>query len=431
MTIIKNAIKSESNPGKQEMQEMQANKFLKEIADCVTPTDDLVGRHTARFSAITVLSCLFPRVRLHDNQRRAKTLNIMLGVVAPPASGKGLVSSVIDLLFKVRDHVKSMISTANLESNFPEKTVLIPGNVTKTRLLDHLKVNSDALCPSIVYESETSTLIKAMGGKHGDFADNIRCVAENELQSYSRKTGNLTTVIDYPYLSILLAGTPDQAKSMYETPSGTFSRFLYYIINQEAEYRDLPDFDKDGTLENLCLELLQEKLLKLYLFYKDSDIVVLPDADTLKQYNQFAKDKEVEFTATFKADKHFGFRYVFRMLKIAGIYALLRIWLDSEDEVYSGDTKVYITSEDLQLALQLDPHFWVAHTYVYGLVKQVKANPLQAVLDKLNSTFTRSEYVAAQATIAAKSHSSVTNDLKKLVESGYLKIVKRGNYQKL
>lgn len=419
------------NPNKQEMLEMPAHKFLKEIADCVTPKDDLVGRRTARFSAITVLSCLFPRVRLHDGQRRAKTLNLMLGVVAPPASGKGLVSSVIDLLLKVRDHVKSMISTANLESNFPEKTVLIPGNVTKTRLLDHLKVNSDALCPSMLYEPETSTLIKAMGGSHGGFEDTIRRVAENELLSYSRKTGNLTTVIDYPYLSMLLAGTPDQAKSMYETPSGTFSRFLYYTINQEGEYRDLPDFEEDGTLENLCFEALQDKLLQLYLFYKDSDIIVLPDADTLKQYNQFGKDKEVEFKATFKADKNFGFRYVFRMLKIAGIYALLRIWLDSEDEVYRGDRKVYITSEDLQLALQLEPHFWVAHTHVYGLVKQVKANPLQAVLDKLNPTFTRSEYETAQASIAAKSHSSVTDDLRKLVEHGYLKKVKRGNYQKL
>ena len=431
MTIIKNAIQSESAPGKQEMQEMPANKFLKEIADCVTPTDDLVGRHTARFSAITVLSCLFPRARLHDNQRRAKTLNIMLGIVAPPASGKGLVSSVIDLLIKVRDHVKSMVSTANLRSNFPEKTVLIPGNVTKTRLHDHLKVNSEALCPSLVYESETSTLIKAMGGPHGDFRDTMRRIAENEIQSYSRKTNNLTIFIDYPYLTILLAGTPDQAKSMYETDSGTFSRFLYYIINQDAEYRDLPDFEKDGTLENLGLELLQDKLLKLYLFYKDSDIVILPDAETLKQYNQFAKDKMDEFKATFKADKAFGFRYVFSMLKIAGIYALLRIWLDSEDEVYTGDAKLYITSEDLQLALQLDPHFWVAHTYVYSLVKQVKANPLQAVLDKLNSTFTRSDYVAAQATIAAKSHSCVTDDLKKLIESGYLKKVMRDNYQKL
>ncbi len=68
----------------------------------------------------------------------------------------------------------------------------------------------------MIYESETSTLIKAMGGNHGGFEDTIRRVAENELLSYSRKTGNLTTVIDYPYLSMLLAGTPDQAKSMYE-----------------------------------------------------------------------------------------------------------------------------------------------------------------------------------------------------------------------
>ena len=40
-------------------------------------------------------------------------------------------------------------------------------------------------------------------------------------------------------------------------------------------------------------------------------------------------------------------------------------------------------------------------------------------------------YVAAQASIAAKSHSSVTDDLRKLLDHGYLKKVKRDNYQKL
>ena len=64
------------------------------------------------------------------------------------------------------------------------------------------------------------------------------------------------------------------------------------------------------------------------------------------------------------------------------------------------------------------------------MVKQVKANPLQAVLDKLNPTFTSSEYETAQALIAAKSPSSVTDDRRRLVQHGYLKKVKRDNYQK-
>jgi hypothetical protein len=183
-----------------------------------------------------------------------------------------------------------------------------------------------------------------------------------------------------------------------------------------------------------CASLLSEEIKKLFLFYRNADVLLVPDEDTLTAYNAFGESKYKVFKETLGKDSAFGFRYIFRVLKIAGIYALIRTWLESGTSKYVGDGTVSITMDDLQYALDLEPNLWYSHTKVYQLVSSKKVNPYAKVVGAMKSTFTRQEFITEygiQNGGVIPSDRNATRVLTQLQKDGVIERIKNGVFKKL
>jgi hypothetical protein len=320
----------------------------------------------------------------------------------------------------------------------PNKTVRIPGDISKTRLVDHLWVNDQTDTPTLILESESSTIVNALSSQHGGFRDVLNKLGENEPVNYSRVSGGDSNNgrmvnIDYPMATMVLTGTYDQAVRMYELPSGTFSRFLYFTLTGTEEFQPLKKYDGPAEVNAECREFLANRILELYQFYRGlDDILVDPNQEVLDAYNAFAASRHTEGKALLKSDASFIYRYVFRILKIAGVYALIRTWLQSGVEKY-GVSTVEITMDDFNSAMVLEPTLWDSHLEVYGLVKGKSTNPHAAIVNALGTTFTtadfKSEYQKQRNTLP--DNRSITRYLNSLVADKLIERVKKGAYRKL
>lgn len=179
-----------------------------------------------------------------------------------------------------------------------------------------------------------------------------------------------------------------------------------------------------------CRVFLANRILELYQFYHGLALLVDPNQEVLDAYNAFAASRHTE--ALLKGDASFIYRYVFRILKIAGIYALIRTWLQSGVEKYSGST-VEITMDDFNSAMVLEPTLWDSHLEVYGLVKKKATNPHAVIVNALGITFTtadfKSEYQKQRNTLP--DNRSITRYLNSLVEDKLIERVKKGAFRKL
>ena len=169
-----------------------------------------------------------------------------------------------------------------------------------------------------------------------------------------------------------------------------------------------------------------------YQFYRGQGILVDPNQEVFDAYNAFAAARHTEGKALLKSDASFIYRYVFRILKIAGVYALIRTWLQSGVEKYSGST-VEITMDDFNSAMVLEPTLWDSHLEVYGLVKKKATNPHAAIVNALGITFTtadfKAEYQKQRNTLP--DNRNITRYLNSLVADKLIERVIKGSYKKL
>jgi len=421
---------------KDNMDNLDTSVFFQKLTDCFVPSQKAQSVELVHTASIAILSTLFTSARIQDNDGKPKSMNLFLGVVGPPASGKSMALAPRPLIYGVEDYVRKSLTTAGISPGMPDKTVKIPGDVLKTRITDHLWVNNQTDTPTLFLESESSTIVNALSSQHGGFRDVLNRFAENEPISYSRVSGGgpngRTVNINYPMATMVLTGTYDQAVRMYELPSGTFSRFLYFTLTGTEEFQPLKKYDGPATVNDECREFLANRILELYQFYRGVNILVDPNQEVLDAYNAFAASRHTEGKALLKGDASFIYRYVFRILKIAGVYALIRTWLQSGVEKYSGST-VEITMDDFNSAMVLEPTLWDSHLEVYGLVKKTATNPHAAIVNALGTTFTtadfKAEYQKQRNTLP--DNRSITRYLNSLVADKLIERVKKGAFRKL
>lgn len=418
---------------------LDTSVFFQKLTDCFVPSQKAQSVELVHTASIAILSTLITSARILDNDGKPKSMNLFLGVVGPPASGKSMVLAPLPLISGVEGYVQNTFTTAGVSPRMPNKTVRIPGDISKTRLVDHLWVNNQTDTPTLILESESSTLVNALSSQHGGFRDVLNKLGENEPISYSRVSGGdsnngRTVNIDYPMASVVLTGTYDQAQNMYELPSGTFSRFLYFTLTGTEEFQPLKKYDGPEAMNSECREFLANRILELYQFYRGLDnLLVDPNQEVLDAYNAFAASRHKEGKALLRDDASFIYRYVFRILKIAGVYALIRTWLQSGVEKY-GDSTVEITMDDFNSALVLEPTLWDSHLQVYNLVKGNKGtNPHVGIVNALGTTFTtadfKAEYQKQRNTLP--DNRSITRYLNSLVADKVIERVIKGNYKKL
>ena len=171
-------------------------------------------------------------------------------IVAPSASGKGILSLIRLLVEPIHDEIRQQVATevkaykkekatydvmgkerSKVEApQMPKNRMfLISGNNTGTGILQNIM---DANGTGLICETEADTISAAIGSEYGHWSDTLRKAFDHDRLSYNRRTDQESREVKKSYLSVLLSGTPAQVKPLIpSTENGLFSRQLFYYMH--------------------------------------------------------------------------------------------------------------------------------------------------------------------------------------------------------
>ena len=200
-------------------------------------------------------------------------------VVAPPASGKGVLSLVRLLAEPIHDDIRQRVETkmaeyrkqkaaydsmgrdkANAETpKMPlNKMFIISGNNTGTGILQNI-MDSDGM--GIICETEADTITTAIGSDYGHWSDTLRKAFDHDRLAYNRRTDQEYREVKKSYLSVLLSGTPAQVRPLIPSAeNGLFSRQLFYYMPGIHKWKNqfiAADTDLEAVFTNMGKEWKQ------------------------------------------------------------------------------------------------------------------------------------------------------------------------------
>lgn len=119
------------------------------------------------------------------------------------------------------------------------KNLIVPANISTAGLIQVLADNNGR---GIIIESETDTLTNANSQEFSNSSSMQRAAFHHENISAYRKTNREQSEIEKPQLSIVLTSTYDQLlKLIPNYTNGLFSRFLFYEMKSNREFKDVFD----------------------------------------------------------------------------------------------------------------------------------------------------------------------------------------------
>lgn len=245
----------------------QLPEFLKK---CTAAFDIPREKDVFLTGALSILSGCFHNVS-GTYDKRLHNSNLFCIIVAPPASGKGVVNYSRDLANTI--HVKI---TKAFESNRNEEARrqiprmhFLPADSSAMAVKINLKQNLEK---GTICETEADTLTGTLQQDWGGYSDLLRKAFHHEPVTYSRmeeRSTSRTVVreIKQPKLSVCLTGTPNQVPGLLKsTDDGLFSRFLFYTYKRTGrpEFKDV--FSKEGITD--LPQYFEERSEELFRFYE-------------------------------------------------------------------------------------------------------------------------------------------------------------------
>ena len=198
------------------LHEGQLPKFLEEA---VRVTDLAHQQDMLLLACLSAASYALPNIKfLHNMGSKEYYPNLMVVVVAPPASGKGMMENANRLIDPIDRFLKmvgmrAQVSASSNEVNFFESLMECGGN-------------------GFMLATEINQLSKEFK-KDGGYSTLFRQAFEHEAWSRTRYRGGkrIHFELDEPKLSVVLSGTEDQLIPLLEKgENGLASRFLPYIV---------------------------------------------------------------------------------------------------------------------------------------------------------------------------------------------------------
>lgn len=246
---------------------------LPEILKRITEPFQNREKDIVLLSTLSVLSSALPKV--YGNYRGKKNYaNLYLLIVAPPASGKG-VMNFSRLLLKDIDHKvyndnkAKNLSISNQEEKLPDVVKIIPANTSSAELYSLLANVHES---GIMIESEADTLSVMFKNDWSNFSDVLRKTFHHETVTMSRKTEDLVR-IEEPKLSLVMSGTPDQLQPLIQSKeNGLFSRFAYYSFSETQPWGDV--FEVTENLDEVFLKTGKEAIYRIYgdLYTRETEL---------------------------------------------------------------------------------------------------------------------------------------------------------------
>jgi hypothetical protein len=415
--------------------------------------DDRRKRDVFFTGAIAILSGCLPKVTGIYHQERVYT-HLYTFIIAPPASGKGVLKNAKRLADKYHKQVLEQsraaqsqyeteladckAQTRNLKKGDtpPEqpvkpafKIVFIPADSSHSRMIEHLQMNDGQ---GIICETEADTMSGAKKQDWGDYSPALRSAFHHEKITFTRKTNNEYIEINEPRLAVALSGTPAQApKLISSAEDGLFSRFLFYAFKNDLLWQDPSPIGK-SVVYNDHFEALSCQVLDLIGFLDQSPTEIHLTPDQWRILNAtFAKMLSDVTTFTSEEASGIVFRLGLIMYRICMIFTALRKF--ENGELNSNYT---CTDEDFNIALQVVKTY-LSHSILMfnNLPKQgdnmtfVGGDHKRKFFDALPKEFSRKEAVAIGTTFKLSPRS--VDDVLKMALGHTLSKPKAGLYQKI
>ena len=271
-------------------------------------------------------------------------------VVAPPASGKGVLAWTRMLVQPIHDEIratvaeemkrykKEMTSFNSLgrekaKAEEPEmplnRMFIFSGNNTGTGILQNI-IDSGGV--GIICETEADMISNSIASDYGHWSEVIRCSFDHDPLSYNRRTDREYRELRHSHLSVLISGTPGQVKPLIpSSENGLFSRQMFYYmprvlhwINQFSLQRTDTSLEFQNLGKDWIAHLREiQKLGVISLRLTDAQIVSFNEVfQTLFERSRKGTGNEMNSSVV---------RMAINIGRILSIVALLRITGECEE----------------------------------------------------------------------------------------------------
>ncbi len=213
-------------------------------------TKDFSGREKdiVLLSSLGVLSNCLPNIQgYYDGDTIYPQLYVL--IVAPPASGKGVMNYSRILIEKIHQKVLTESKTKKLLCENSKKkdkekkneicpsinVKVVPANISTSELYSFLSNSKYGL---LIMETEADTLSNMMKNDWSNYSDVLRKCFHHEPLSIARKVEDLYEEIAEPKLAMVISGTPGQLKPFLKSrENGLFSRFIMALDQQTLKVK--------------------------------------------------------------------------------------------------------------------------------------------------------------------------------------------------
>lgn len=422
--------------------------FLKEA---LRPARNKRERDILLLGVLINLSGCMPQVRILFDQRPFSP-HLYLLVIAPPASGKGLLSLAGMLPNSINSYLKEenkrkkenyereLRAWEDSHNHHPKKGQQPAGtpsattpeepeyyylcgapNTSKNQIICRLKTNGDL--GLIINATELDMISGAMKQDYGKHDDVFRAAFQHEPTATDYKVDKQIICAEIPRLTLCLSGTPNQLPAfIHSLGNGLYGRFLIYTCGARWKYRSAAPIKGQEDYITLYKRLSQQ-VLDMFLFFQQSPTeVTLTDRQWEEHTAYFDRLLNEVTSEQANAPGDIVLRASLMVVRIASILTAIR---KSESAMRM---KEYVcTDEDFHAAMQII-HATVGHSLLLSssLPKdEVKSRPLKlyfqirSIINDMPETFTYKE-IKDKALTKRICERSTCRYLKKFTELNYL-----------
>ena len=403
---------------------LQPNQLPSFLEQTLSVAPEGETRDMLLLSLLTNCTYALPAMRmLHGRPHHTYSSELLTMIVAPAASGKGIMNYGRLLLQAI-------------EGN-NGKQVYIPANSSASALL---KMMDEYDGRGIVFATEMDTLTQTLRAAYGQFGDIVRCIFEHETVSQLRRQNNEFIEIRSPRIAMLLSGTPNQVSPLLRNrENGLMSRFACYVVNNRMDFDDkVWDVEGEGNTpsEAILYDRLATELGDRYLWMETAGhecYFYLSDAQLKTIRRMFRSEYDTysaEFGDLFDASLK---RMPVIMKRIGMILTGLR--LDMNEPL---PERVVCSEEDFQTMLLIGHKLLMHAAMVFQMMPELKATPMGEIggnmlqrqfFQMLPTDFTKQDAIT-QAEVLGISVKTIEVWLQKYIQSSHIERVMHGSYRK-
>lgn len=166
--------------------------------------------------------------------------NLFSFIIAPPASGKGVLTFA-------RKMAENLHQTLKKKKDL-NQTMFIPANISSAAFYEQLNNNNGH---GILFETEADSMKETVKQDWGNYSYLLRQAFHHEPATLQRKKED-SIEIDCPKISVILSGTRNQIRGIISNNAdGLFSRFIFYTYRQDVEWKKNNNYSLDDFFRNL------------------------------------------------------------------------------------------------------------------------------------------------------------------------------------